>query len=549
MIKINITNKEFNLPTGKTLIEILKEIDMYDSKIVVGAIVNNHLCDLTTTIEEDSTVKFLSINDEIGNRIYRRSLFMVMTKAIYAIFPSSKLSIEHSLSNGMYCELHKNSPLSQTDLEKIKEKMFELVENDLPINKHFMENNKLREILTKQGFLEKVDMLDYFKKDKIPVYELDGNFDYFFYNMVPSTGILDRFDLHYRMPGFILLFPQRGKPYEVPEFIEQPKLANIFYEYEKWGEVVGVSNVSDLNKIVKDNKYHDLIRVNEAFHEKKIANIADAITDKIDKNRVILIAGPSSSGKTTFAQRLSIQLRVNGIKPISISTDNYFLNRDDTPLNEEGNYDYETIEAIDLELFNKHLIALLKGKGVELPTFNFHSGKREYRGDFLQLKEDQPIIIEGIHSLNERLTAIIPQDNKFKIYISALTQINIDRHNRIPTTDARLIRRIVRDHYFRNRSAAVTLDWWPGVRRGEEINIFPFQENADVMFNSALIYELSVLKKYAVPLLNDISPEESTYYQAERLLDLLECFLIIEEEDIPRVSILKEFIGGSAFPE
>ncbi len=549
MIKIKIANKEFDLSKGRTLIEILEDIDMYDSKIIVGAIVNNRLCDLTTTLEEDSTIKFLSINDEIGNRIYRRSLFMIMTKAIYDIFTNSKLSIEHSLSNGIYCELHKDSALSQEDLEKIKGKMFELIENDLPINKHFMKKNDLRDILTKQGFLDKVDVLNYFKKDQIPVYELDGNFDYYFYNMVPNTGILDRFDLHLRLPGFVLLFPQRGKPCEVPEFIEQTKLAKIFYEYEKWGEVVGVSNVSDLNQIVKDNKYHDLIRVNEAFHEKKIANIADTITDKVDKNRVILIAGPSSSGKTTFAQRLSIQLRVNGIRPVSISTDNYFLNREDTPLDEEGNYDYETIEAIDLDLFNQQLIALLQGKRVELPIFNFHSGKREYRADFLQLNEDQPIIIEGIHSLNERLTAIIPQENKFKIYISTLTQINIDRHNRIPTTDARLIRRIVRDHYFRNRSAAMTLDWWPGVRRGEEINIFPFQENADVMFNSALIYELSVLKKYAVPLLEAISSEENSYYQAERLLDLLECFLMIEDEDIPRVSILKEFIGGSAFSE
>lgn len=548
-MNISIANQKFDFSEDKTLEEILKEIDIYDNKIIVGAIVNNKLYDLSDRIEEDSTVKFLSINDEIGNRIYRRSLFIVMTKAIYEIFPESRLSIEHSLSNGIYCELHKEPPLNQDDLKKIKKRMDELVENDLAITKHFMNVKDLKKVFAKQNYSDKAEILDDLSGDKTTVYELDGVFDYFYYNMVPRTSILDRFDLHFRLPGFILLYPQRGYPYEIPDFIEQPKLAEIFYEYEKWGDIIGVSNVRDLNQMIKNQDYHDLIRVNEAFHEKKIANIADAVTENVDKNRVILIAGPSSSGKTTFAQRLAIQLRVNGVKPVALSTDNYFVNREDTPLDEDGNYDYETIEAIDLDLFNKHLIALLQGKGVELPTFNFQTGKREFRGNYLQIDKEQPIIIEGIHSLNERLTAVIPQDIKFKIYISALTQINIDRHNRIPTTDTRLIRRIVRDYYFRNRSAEVTLDWWPGVRRGEEQNIFPFQENADVMFNSALIYEFSILKKYIEPLLQEITADKQCYYQAQRILDLLKCFRTMEEDDIPRVSILKEFIGGSAFSD
>ncbi|MFW6282178.1 MAG: nucleoside kinase [bacterium] len=547
MIKVNISGEEYSFTVGITLNEILKNINKYDRDIIVGAIVNNQLSDLSESISKKSTIKFLTINDEIGNRIYRRSLFMVMTKAVYELFPESKLNIEHSLSNGIYCELYKEKPLNYNDLKKIKRKMYEYVKKDLPINKVLLKKEELKEKLNEQGYNEKIDILEFIKDNTIPVYELEGTYDYFFYNMVPKTGMLDRFDLHYRMPGFILLYPQRGNPHNIPQFKEQPKLADVFYEYERWGEVIGVANVRDLNKMIKENKYQDLIRVNEAFHEKKIARIADQITKNIEKNRIILIAGPSSSGKTTFAQRLAIQLRVNGVKPIAISTDNYFVNREDTPLDDEGNYDYESIEAIDLNLFNEQILSLLQGEKINMPTFNFHEGKRKYNNQYLQIQGEQPIIIEGIHSLNDRLTSVIPQNNKFKIYVSALTQINIDRHNRIPTTDARLIRRIVRDHYFRNRSAAITLDWWPGVRRGEEINIFPFQENADVMFNTALIYEFSVLKKYASPLLENIKPEENCYYQAQRLLDLLECFLVIDEDDIPRVSILKEFIGDSAF--
>lgn len=548
MIKVNVSGKIYEFHHGVKAEEVLEEIALDDKNIVVAAIINNQLSDLTISINKDSTVNFLTINDEIGNRIYRRSLFMVMSKAVYEIFPDCKLSIEHSLSNGMYCEIHMDRPLCQSDLNNIKEKMNEYIKDDLPIKKLFMDKKKLEKIYSELGFNDKVDILNYLGNDTVTVYELDGNYDYFFYNMVPRTGILARFDLHFRMPGFIVLYPQRGKPYEIPQCVEQSKLANVFYEYERWGDIIGVSNVSDLNNIIKKKKYNDLIRITEAFHEKKIANIADMISQELEKKKIILIAGPSSSGKTTFAQRLSIQLRVNGINPIAISTDDYFVNRKNTPLDEEGNYDFENIEAIDLELFNEHILALLQGKKIEMPTFNFHNGKREYNGKYLEVDEEHPIIIEGIHSLNDRLTEFIPENNKFRIYISALTQINIDRHNRIPTTDIRLIRRIVRDNNFRNRSAATTLDWWPKVRKGEEKNIFPFQENADVMFNSALAYELPVLKKYAKALLKKISPEESSYYQAQRLLELLACFLPIEEYDeIPRTSILKEFVGGSAF--
>ena len=547
MIKVNIEGKYFTFPKGISLEEILEEVDLYDKRIVVAAIVNNRLSDLTDTIEENSRIRYLTINDEVGNRIYRRSLYLVMTKAIQELYPGSRLLIEHSLSNGIYCELNKDRPLSSRDLAMIKEKMMEYVNRDVPIRKLVKSKSELMEIYKKQGYLDKVEMLGFLERDEYTVYELEGYFDYYFYNLVPRTGILDRFDLHLQMPGFILLHPKRGKPYEVPEYVEQEKLAEAFHEFERWGEIIGVATVSDLNKIIKKGKFKDLVNIMEALHEKKIARIADQIAEEKDKNKIILIAGPSSSGKTTFAQRLSIQLRVNGINPVSISTDDYFVDREKTPRDENGEYDFESIEAIDLELLNENLLALLQGEKVEIPTFNFLTGRREYRGNYIQVDREHPIIIEGIHSLNDRLTEFIPENNKFKIYISALTQINIDRHNRIPTTDNRLLRRMVRDNFFRNRSAASTLEWWPAVRKGEEMNIFPFQENADVMFNSGIVYELAILKKYATPLLKQITPEDEYYYQAERLLELLDCFLPMDEDAVPGNSILREFIGGSIF--
>ena len=547
MIKVNIEGKYFTFPKGISLEEILEEVDLYDKRIVVAAIVNNRLSDLTDTIEENSRIRYLTINDEVGNRIYRRSLYLVMTKAIQELYPGSRLLIEHSLSNGIYCELKKDRPLSSRDLAMIKEKMMEYVNRDVPIRKLVKSKSELMEIYKKQGYLDKVEMLGFLERDEYTVYELEGYFDYYFYNLVPRTGILDRFDLHLQMPGFILLHPKRGKPYEVPEYVEQEKLAEAFHEFERWGEIIGVATVSDLNKIIKKGKFKDLVNIMEALHEKKIARIADQIAEEKDKNKIILIAGPSSSGKTTFAQRLSIQLRVNGINPVSISTDDYFVDREKTPRDENGEYDFESIEAIDLELLNEDLLALLQGEKVEIPTFNFLTGRREYRGNYIQVDREHPIIIEGIHSLNDRLTEFIPENNKFKIYISALTQINIDRHNRIPTTDNRLLRRMVRDNFFRNSSAASTLEWWPAVRKGEEMNIFPFQENADVMFNSGIVYELAILKKYATPLLKQITPEDEYYYQAERLLELLDCFLPMDEDAVPGNSILREFIGGSIF--
>ena len=546
-MKIKINGSNYDFKEGTNLEEIKEKLKIKDKDIIVGAIVNNVLSDLSKKLTNNSVVKFLTINDEIGNRIYRRSLFLVLCKSIYELFPEAELSIEHSLGNGIYCELYKNNPLVQKDVTTIKYRMKEIIEDNHRIQKKVFPINRLEHIFKSYGFEDKIDMIKQMNLKKYIIYELDGYYDYYFYNMVPETGYLNYFDLYYRIPGFVMLFPQRGKPHKISKFADQPKLASVFHEYERWGKIINIENAGDLNKITHDNKSADIIRINEALHEKKIANIADDISRQMPDKRIILISGPSSSGKTTFAQRLSIQLRVNGLNPVNISTDNYFVDRKNTPINEDGDYDFESIEAIDMSLFNEHLVKLIQGKKIEIPFYNFKKGEREMRGLFLQITEEQPLIIEGIHSLNERLTSVIPSDNKYRIYISALTQLNLDRHNRIPTTDTRIIRRIIRDYHFRGHSADMTIKWWPNVRKGEEKNIFPFQENADIMFNSALIYELAVLKNYAEPLLKEISPETETYYQALRLLEILSCFQSMPEENIPSTSILKEFIGGSAF--
>jgi uridine kinase len=366
--------------------------------------------------------------------------------------------------------------------------------------------------------------------------------------MVPSTGYLKNFKLQHYSPGIVIQFPTHECNGEIPKFESHPKLFKIFREAEKWGEILQIDYVAALNDIIVSKKEGEFIRIAEALHEKKIAEIADRIAETINKRQLILIAGPSSSGKTTFAQRLMIQLRVNGLNPVSISLDDYFVDRENTPRDEAGQYDFESLHAIDIELFNKDLNELLLGEEVEIPTFNFHTGSREYKGRRLKIKQGQPVILEGIHALNDQLTITIPREKKVKIYISALTQLNIDEHNRIPTTDTRLIRRIVRDYKYRSNNAERTLFLWNSVRRGEERNIFPYQEEADIMFNSALVYELSVLKKYAESLLRQVDNTSSYYSEAKRLLKFLNYFVALENEvEIPRTSILREFIGNSSF--
>ncbi len=549
MQKFKINGELFKLPKGLTLKEMIEKTEIANGRIV-AALINNQVHRLNFKPSETCEITTVNRGDELGNRIYRRSLFLLLAKAVYELYPQADLKIEHSLSNGIYCEIIKGTALNQHDLKKIKIKLTNLVKDNFPIKRHVFTTEKLIEIYQEQGFDDKVRLLQYQEADKEhPVYELDGYYDYFYYHMVPSTGYLDKFDLHYCMPGFVLLFPHKENSDKVPEFIDQPKLANVFLDYERLGEILNVGHVSDLNAAIENGKYQEFIRIAESLHERNIAKIADRIYDEIETRRVILIAGPSSSGKTTFAHRLSTHLRINGLEPVAISVDDYFVNREDTPLDEEGNYDFEALEAIDLELFNNDLLQLLQGEKIELPKFNFEKGVREYKGDFLQVQDDQPILIEGIHGLNDRLTEMIPQNHKFKLYVSALTQLNIDQHNRIPTSDTRLMRRIVRDHKYRGHDAPTTIEWWPRVRKGEEKNIFPFQENADLIFNSALIYELAVLKKYLTPLLTRIEKSNPVYFEATRLLEMLDTFLPMPDLSVPKTSILREFIGDSVFRE
>ncbi|MFP4019971.1 MAG: nucleoside kinase [Halanaerobium sp.] len=548
-MNINLDGEKLKIIEKSSIEEIISESEIENQKDIMAVVIENEVYDLNEYLDRDAEIKTVKINSELGNRIYRRSLYLVMAKAVYDLFPESILKIEISISNGIYCELENKSSLSKSDISKIKQRMQEIIEADYKIKKHKLKKEEVIEIIKKENCSFRSELIEQQNKDYYTLYELEGYYDYFYYNMVPSTSYLQEFDLHLRIPGFVLLFPKFFSNKKVPKFKEQPKLANIFLEYERLGTILGISNVFELNQLVEENEYNELIRIAEALHEKKIAKIADRIKSGMPRNKIILIAGPTSSGKTTFTHRLSTQLKINGLRPVQISVDNYFVDRKNTPLDENGEPNFESIDALDLELFNEHLLKLIQGEKVELPRFNFEKGIREKSGKFLQLEDDQPILIEGIHGLNDKMTEVIPQDLKFKIYISALTQLNIDCHNRIPTTDTRLIRRIVRDNQYRNLSAADTLNLWKAVRKGEEKNIFPYQENADVMFNSALIYELSVLKNYVEPLLKQIDKTNRNYYQAQRLLEILSNFKAIPDDEVPFTSILREFTGMSVFRE
>ncbi len=547
IIKIQIENqKEIEVSEGTTLLELSKQIEKDHPSIIVAAKVNNRLRELGYALHKDSELEFLDLTNSDGNRIYQRSLAFVFIRASMETFSDCKVTVEHSLSKGLYCEIHYKRPIVEEDVLKIESRMREIIEEDVPFIKDSVPIEDAKRIFNELGFDAKTKLLDYREKPEINIYSCGWLKDYFYGYMVPSTGFLKTFKLKYYDPGVIIQYPEKSNPTQIPEFQEQIKLASIFREAEKWGKIMDVGYVANLNERIQYKNYDELVQVAEALHEKKIAQIADMIAEK--KKRIILIAGPSSSGKTTFAQRLAIQLKVNGLKPISLSTDDYFVDREHTPKDEYGEFDFEALEAVDVELFNDHMSKLINGYEVEIPYFNFHTGTREYRGNIMKISEEHPIIIEGIHGLNERLTQDIPHDKKFKIYISALTQLNIDDHNRIPTTDTRLLRRIVRDSKYRGHSALNTLGRWNSVRRGEEKNIFPYQEAADVMFNSALTYELAVLKKYAEPLLYEIHKNEKEFTEAKRLLKFLSYFLSIEDESvIPQTSIIREFIGGSCF--
>lgn len=540
-------NKEIEIPAGRSLLELSRLLAASFSYPVVAALVDNALKDLHFVPEAGAHVGFIDIRHIDGMRIYRRSLSFLLIAAAREIFPQGSVMVEHSLGKGLYCEIKEAVPLTRHSVAALERKMKELVQKDLPFKKERIRKDNASQIFAEQGDSDKVQLLNYRPKEYLDIYSLGEVRDYLYGYLVPSTGYLQHFSLKFYMPGLILRFPDEVEPTRIPPYKEQPKLFEVFREAENWGEILGVDTIGAMNAVVEKGEGNDIVRVAEALHEKKIAQIADTIARERQRLKLILIAGPSSSGKTTFAQRLRIQLLVNGLKPLPISMDDYFKNREETPRDEKGEYDFESLEAVDLDLFNDHLMALIRGEEVEIPTYNFLTGEREFRGKRLSLPKGHLLMVEGIHGLNERLTETIPRGSKLKIYVSALTSLNIDRHNRIHTTDTRLLRRIVRDSEFRNHQAIDTIKRWPAVRQGEEKNIFLFQEESDVMFNSALTYELTVLKPFAEPLLQAIPPATPEYLEAKRLLHFLQYILPLDPDEVPFNSILREFVGKSCF--
>ena len=545
-IEINVLGwGSYSVPVGSTADQLLASLDPVPRHTVVALIIENELKDLHHVFVSPCSVEFIDIACDAGMRIYRRSLSFLMIKACRDLFPERTLVIKHSINDGFLCDfLH--YPGNQNQISRITERMRKLVHQDLPIHKSIVSKKEARDIFSRQGQLDKVKLFEFRDKDHVHMSELDGFYEYFYGFMVTHTGVLTNFDLFATPAGLVLQTPDKTEPEIIKPYHEPHKLIQIYREARDWAEMLEVPHVAALNDMIEFGDINDMIRINEALHEKKIASIADMICSD-PRIRLVLIAGPSSSGKTTFAQRLLIQLRVNGRRPVSVSLDNYFIDRELTPRDEAGEYDFEALEALKLDKFNNDLVGLIEGKNVEIPIYNFRNGCCDPIGVPMQVPAGEPIIIEGIHGLNDRLTASIPQQQKFKIYISAITQINIDYSNRIPTTDSRLIRRIVRDARTRSYGAIDTLRRWPSVRRGEEKNIFPFQENADVMFNSSLVYELAVLKGLTEPLLREIDQSQPEHVEARRLLKFLSYFRPVETSAIPQNSILREFVGESCF--
>ena len=547
MSVITILGEKKEYADGTTFEEIAKEYQGQFHNTIALVTENGKIRELHKKVSKDAELDFITLSSAIGHKTYERSTIMLLVKAAHDVMGDRvRIKVEFSIGKGVYCAVIGEEKITEEDVKNIYNRMNELVEQDIPIIKKPYHVAEAIEIFEKQGMVDKVKLFKYRRSSYVNVYSLDGYKDYYYGYMLPSTGYMKYFQVFSYENGLLLLLPDKSCPTQLEMFEPKEKLFHTLDEANSWGENLGIGTVGDLNTKVCEGRLSDTILVQEALQERRIAEIAQEIV-KRKGVKFVMIAGPSSSGKTSFSHRLSIQLQTHGLKPHPIAVDDYFVEREKTPRDEKGDYNFECLEAIDIEQFNQDMCKLLAGERVELPTFNFKTGHREYNGKFKQLGSDDILVIEGIHCLNDKMSYALPVDSKFKIYISALTSLNVDGHNRIPTTDGRLLRRMVRDARTRGSSATRTLQMWPSVRRGEEENIFPYQESADVMFNSALIYELAVLKPYAEPLLYSVKQGEPEYYEAQRLLKFLGYFLSVPADSIPNNSLMREFCGGSCF--
>ncbi len=544
-MKLIYEEKEYNFDAGRSIYEVLKEEIEKRGKEILTCNFNNEIKSLNYIPTEDGNVQFIDYRNTEGKRVYVRGIMYVMAMAINELYKDAYLTINYQLDNSMYCTFE-NLEITPEVLDNINVKMKEIIEQDLPIKKVEMTPDEAKEFYEKEHSLRGILQINTETKEKVSLYYCKGYYNYFYGVMPISTGYVKVYELVKYKEGFLLRYPSKENPNKMKEFRENAKLNAVLQEYERIYRVLKLNTIYRLNKKIEQDEGKDTILLAEALHEKKISDIADEILKK-NGVKMILIAGPSSSGKTTFAKRLSIQLKLNGIEPKTLSVDNYFVEREQNPLDENGEYDFECLEAVDIRLFNEHLLRLLSGEEVEIPTFDFKAGHKVFKGNKMQLGENDILVVEGIHCLNDKLTEAIPKDKKFKIYISALTVLNIDYYNRISTTDTRIIRRIVRDYKYRGYSAKNTLQRWKSISRGEKKYIFPYQEEADAMFNSSIVYELGVLKDYALPILAEVGKNEPEYAEAKRLMRLLSYFKSIGTEYIPESSILREFIGESIF--
>ncbi len=548
-VRVTVYGEAVSVEEGTTLLELAKQYQSREQHDIVMAYMDTKLCELMKPVQDGCQIHFLTTADEIGFQSYKRSATLLMLKAIDDVMGHAEkfqVRVMYSIGNGYYCEIEGlKDGISQDLLYSFKRRMKELIWDNIPIKKESISTDAARKRFEAQGMEDKVRLFQYRRVSSCNIYSIENYEDYHYGYMVPSTGYIKCFDLILYSAGFVLQLPTRDNPESLTPFEPRKKLFRVLKESEDWGQMLGVDTVGALNDVIASGDIGDLMLVQEALQEKKIAEIAERI--ERERKTFVVIAGPSSSGKTTFSHRLSIQLRAYGMHPHLIALDDYFVNRDETPKDADGSYNFECLEAINLKQFNEDMVRLLEGDTVELPHFNFHTGRREYKGNYLTLNTGDVLVVEGIHGLNPKMTEKLPEESKFKIYISALTSLNIDQHNRIPTTDGRLIRRIVRDSRTRGNSAKDTIAMWNSVRRGEEQYIFPYQEEADVMFNSALFFELSVIKQYAEPLLFAIPHDVPEYQEAKRLLKFMDYFLGVSGEAVPTNSILREFMGGSCF--